>query len=373
MKKFCIQTFVFISPLFLILTIISFILEYSGEYFTKIEELVRKNEKYLIGYGYNQNNYKYLKWFYLNSHERKSVIALGSSRVLQFRASMFDTSFYNAGYTISSVNDFLPFLQGIPKSKYPEYLIIGLDQWMFNKNYDNLTVLRTKESWKNSFVKYPTKNTYWDVFKNIFKGKYNKLFLQNSSSDYIGLSAKINNKGFRNDGSIYYGDQIIKLIKNDTTANDYKYRDTYNRIKNGNRRFEYGIFVNDSALIVLDKFLNYCSENHIKLIAFLPPFADKVFNSMIKTENYNYLNEIYPKIKPLFDKYAYEIYNFSTVSSCNSSDKETIDGFHGGEITYQKILINMLNSGSILNNVSNPMRLKNDLIKSKNKYIVYDY
>ena len=371
MKKFCIQIFIFISPLFLILTIISFILAFSGEYFTNIDKLIRNNEKYLIGYAYNENNYKYLKWFYINSHEKKSIIALGSSRVLQFRASMFDTSFYNAGYTISSVNDFLPFLQGIPKSKYPEYLIIGLDQWMFNKNYDNLTILPTKESWKNSFVKYPAKNTYWDVFKIIFKGKYNTLFLQKSSIEYIGLNAKINNKGFRNDGSIYYGDQIIKLINNDTTANDYNYCDTYKRIKNGNSRFEFGNTVNNSALIVLDKFLKYCSENQIKVIAFLPPFADKVFNSMIKTENYNYLNEIYPKIKPLFYKYDYEIYNFSSVSSCNSSDDETLDGYHGGELTYQKILIKMLDSGSILNNVSNPERLKSDLIKVK--YEVYEY
>ena len=53
--------------------------------------------------------------------DRFDVWALGSSRVLQFRSRMFEKSFYNAGYTMEGVGDFLPFMQSIPAEKYPEY------------------------------------------------------------------------------------------------------------------------------------------------------------------------------------------------------------------------------------------------------------
>jgi hypothetical protein len=57
----------------------------------------------------------------------------------------------------------------------------------------------------------------------------------------------------------------------------------------------------------------------------------------------------------------------------NADDHETIDGFHGGEGVYQKIMINMLNQGSVLNQVSNVKRLQTDLLKKKNNYVVYGY
>ena len=119
--------------------------------------------------------------------------------------------------------------------------------------------------------------------------------------------------------------------------------------------------------------MKYCKNNKIEIIGFLPPFADEVYSKMYEGNNYNYLKEIYKKAKPIFDKYNYEVYDFSNVSLCNSNDHETIDGFHGGELTYQKLLIKMLDSGSILNQVTNVKRLKTDLSKNINNYIIYSY
>jgi len=81
---------------------------------------------------------------------------------------------------------------------------------------------------------------------------------------------------------------------------------------------------------------------------------------------------MHKKIKPFFDKYNFEVYDFSKMSLCNSNDNETIDGFHGSETTYQRMLISMLYSGSVLNKVTSLERLKTDLANRKNNYIVYD-
>ena len=62
-----------------------------------------------------------------------------------------------------------------------------------------------------------------------------------------------------------------------------------------------------------------------------------------------------------------------TTEEEKSDDKETIDGFHGGEVTYLKILIDMLNQDSKLKNVTNTHKLNQDLTKAKNRFIIYDY
>ncbi|MBI3335398.1 MAG: hypothetical protein HY001_02775 [Candidatus Portnoybacteria bacterium] len=374
MERFLIQVFIFTSPFIILLAPPSYVLWQSKENFYKIDNIVASKEKYLIGYAYNENNYRFLKWTYLNLNENKTIWALGSSRILSFRENMFDATFYNAGYTISSINDFRPFLNSIPNDKHPKYIIIGLDQWMFNSSYDALDSSPSPESWQNSFTFYPKPSAYKTFYEDLFAGKYAFISLkQDNAIHKIGLNAIVNNTGFRNDGSMYYGGQIVKLINNDPTASDYNYSDTFDRIKQGNRRFEYSKSANEKALFELEKLLKYFNDHQINVVAFLPPFADKVYDKMNESDdNYGYLKEIYSRIKPIFDKYNYEVYDFSKVSLSNSSDKETIDGFHGGEVTYQRILITMLDSGSILNQVANVKRLKNDLTNKKNSYIIYE-
>ena len=69
-----------------------FILSASKENYFDIDEIIASDTNYLIGYAYNQENYRYLKWKTLVEKEQKDIWALGSSRVLQFVYK--GTSFY---------------------------------------------------------------------------------------------------------------------------------------------------------------------------------------------------------------------------------------------------------------------------------------
>lgn len=371
MRHFILKTFLFISPLIFLLMVPIAVLILSKEALY-IDRTIINQKKYLIGFAYMQQDFRYMKWLSITYQGNNVIMALGSSRVLQFQKQMFDSTFFNAGKAISGLNDCKSFLQSIPKPKYPKYLIIGLDQWMFNEACDSLKYTPSKESWGIRGSIYPTISICREIYKDIFSGKYNfRLFFKSDSIYKVGLNALVHNMGFLNDGSYYYGDLIVKLLKNDSTYSDFEYRDTYDRIRKGNDIFESGNSVNDKAITVLNDFLQYCKENKIQVVAFLPPFADNVYKRLILNGNYGYLKEIYPKTKTVFEKYNYELYDFSSVSACNSSDSETIDGIHGGSLTYQRLLIQMLDSGSILNKVTNATRLKIDLKNCKNRYKVY--
>jgi len=373
MKRFIFKILLLSIPILLLFLPPIIILKGSGENFTEINSIIKKNDKYLIGYAYNEDNYGYLKWATLNQKPKYQIIALGSSRVLQFRNSMFNTSFYNAGYTISRINDFRKFLQSIPKEKYPRYLLLGFDQWMFNTNWDNVKNSKRENYWEKSFSYQPKFSTYISVYKNIIRGKYGFGVINIAPLEIrIGLNSIVNNKGFRNDGSINYGTQIYKLISNDKSANDYKFQDTYKRIKNGNRRFEYGKVVNKRAIEELKRLLSYCKNNNIKVIGIIPPFANSVYEEMIKSNNYDYLNNLPDEIIPIFNKYDFEFYYYPSASYCNSSDKEFIDGFHGGEVVYCNILIDILKNKSVLKNITNIKKLENDKSNKKNRYVIYE-
>ncbi|MDX2246873.1 MAG: hypothetical protein SF052_08875 [Bacteroidia bacterium] len=373
MKRFYLRLWIFSLPVFVFLAIPCYVLFTTGENFTDIDPVLAQEERYLIGYAYNEGNYGYLKWKKINISERYEVLAVGSSRVLPFRSNMFKKSFYNAGYTVVSIQDFLPFLRSLPKEKYPRYLILALDQWMFNENWDNLKNPPPDiDKWAKSFRKIPDIPVLVNVWGDLLPGKYG-FFISDKTPNglYIGLNAWVNNLGFRNDGSMFYGNQIKKLLVDDSTANDYGYHDTYSRINAGEQRFQYGENINPLALKVLDTLLQYCHQNSLEVVAFIPPFADKVNEKLNETGKYQYMDSIYIASCRVFDKYEFELYNFQSLKSFSSADFETLDGFHGGELSYTKMLIKMLESNSVLNEVADLFWLRQDLKNRKNRYEVY--
>ena len=371
MKKFCLHLALFLLPLLMLVIPPIYILNHTSENFKTLDNILQKKENYLIGYLYNEENYNYLKWKTVVSHDKYQVWALGSSRVLQFRSQMFDKSFYNAGYTISSVGQFVPFLKSVPQEKHPDYLIINLDQWMFNATWDQLTTSYDNNNWSKSFQKNANLSTIISVWKDLFAHKYSFQVAEDKDVTKIGLNAYFNNTGFRNDGSMSYGGQLKKLLSNDKTANDYNFKETLQRIVKGKDRFKFGKTINPKALQKLDELMNYCAQQNIKIIAFIPPFANEVNKAFLQANQHQYMDFLYLSCLPIFKKNHAEFYDFRFLKSINSNDNEVIDGFHGSEVTYLKILIKMLESNSILKNTANLDKLKIDLKKLKNNYEVY--
>jgi hypothetical protein len=376
MRKFLLTAVGFFIPLILLLMPPILVLKMSGEIYTDVDNLIVDKEKYLVGYAYNERNYRYLKWKEVISRKKMDVLALGSSRVLQFRENMFDSSFYNSGYTIRSISDFVPFLKSIPQAKYPSVLVIGLDQWMFNKNWDALEE-KPPVKQRFDFVRSAPGKAFIEVWTDLIHKKYSFSEVFNDHYDpgvtRVGLNAVVNNTGFRNDGSMFYGGQIVKLTNGDSTAADFNYSDTYGRIKKGKERFEYGATVNDRALEELDRLLSFCKTNRIEVVAFIPPFADEINETLEHSGKYKYISEIYPGSLNIFQKYEFELWDMSHLGTYNSNDREVIDGFHGSEVTYTRMLISMIEKGSRLKHYTSLEKLKDDLHKKENTYTVYAY
>ena len=107
LNRFLSKTIAFSIPIIMLVLPALLLLKNTGENFTSLKSVIQNEEKALVGYFYNEPKIKYLKWKTIQKRNRMDIVALGSSRVLQFREEMFDAAFYNAGFTISRTNRFI--------------------------------------------------------------------------------------------------------------------------------------------------------------------------------------------------------------------------------------------------------------------------
>ena len=70
----------------------------------------------------------------LVSTAKPNVIALGSSRVLQFRQAHFTETFINADRAMTTPAEEIKFLDALLPRHKPKVVILGVDFWWFNPN-----------------------------------------------------------------------------------------------------------------------------------------------------------------------------------------------------------------------------------------------
>jgi hypothetical protein len=371
MNFFLTRLIFFLIPVIFFFLIPSFFLITSGENLRSIQEITSDRKKeYVVGYKFNESNYKYIKWKSINNSDPLDVLALGSSRVLQFRDSMFTGKFYNGGFTIQTISDFEQFLKGLNIGKLPKIIVIGLDQWMFNSAWDSSEIKHSPEYWSKSFNFFPTVNTIKNVWIEIINKNLPIKRTGNKNIINIGLGAFIDKAGIRNDGSYSYGNYTNSILKNDTISSDF-FNNIIKRIIEGNNRFEYGEYFNKRAIKSFIELLVFCQTNNVYVVSFLPPFADTVAQKMSQSGKYEYIVELNQALECLKKHYKFEFYNFGTMNLCNSSDLEAIDGFHGSEVTYTRLLLKMLKENSSLNMYSVSASLSSKLTRPRFRLELY--
>ncbi len=284
--------------------------------------------RFLIGEPYSENYIKWYKW--QKKLDNINLIAIGSSRILQFKAEFFTTTFFNMGYLVGTPKQTLQLIK--EKQIKNKTLIISLDQWAFNSEW-----LRNQSSFNK-----PSKPNFFNSslsaarLEDIIKLKL--LPLLNSSKNNIlkiGAAANIALDGITNDGSYYYGKIYQGLLTNDKKliVEDYEFVDTKNRIKKGDRLFQHGQQSDFLALIDFEELVKFNLKQGNKVIYFFPPFAPTIQN-LLKGNNFKYIVDASNKICQIakFNNVSFFDYTFF-----NSTDQMYIDGFHGGALVYYKI------------------------------------
>jgi hypothetical protein len=345
MKQFLQKLIIFFSlPCIILLIIFSFpfVLAYNSQELMHINTIIKiqqSNDDILVGTAI-QNIDAQLK-FETVKILNPDILALGTSRVMQFRREYFsdDILFYNAGGVVANLVQYIDFIDALEQN--PEYIIIGLDQYFFNENY-----AKQDQSHAVYTYNYNPINIVINSFRKILK-KEISLYPTYIYNNNIGLTARVYGDGFRKDGSYFYNRIMNDPNSEYSSKFIFPFQDTVKRIDAGNARFEYGedIYMESVRQIIL--LLNECQKRNINVIGFIPPFAPYINFKMEESGNYNYIKKIYTKLSPIFEQFHYEFYDFTDFSYI-TDDSMYIDGFHGNDDVYYNILLDIKHNDSIL-------------------------
>ncbi|MDE0836364.1 MAG: hypothetical protein OSA84_08450 [Akkermansiaceae bacterium] len=260
------------------------------------------------------------------------IIALGSSRVLAFRSLYFDDEegFYNCGRSVGKIQDFRAFLGSYPGEK-PRLILLGLDQDFFGGDAgDADSSPRNYEEVGSSYGSRLVKGAkaFFETFKNdgLVTGE-----VMPGAESFFGRNARIDFEGYRPDGTYLYGRTF-------RVQDDYLFTSTMTRIEKGKGRFDSAEKINHGAVHELRRFVELCAAEGIHVVAFLPPYAARVYDRLLEQrESYPHVFTLHNELLPIFEKRGFKLFDFSDLRSVGSSDFETYDGFHASETAYLRI------------------------------------
>ena len=279
MKKFIKDICLFSAPILLFIAFLIFLyfVGYQSGELREINDSItaqRENHSILLGMGYNEQTL-YYKLTNANYYKAE-LIALGTSRAMQFKSNYFKKNFYNCGGAVGgNYNEYRNFLENL--TYIPEFILLDLDAWVFNdawnKNcleYDDYVEIIQADRSENSILKTMT--------SDYISGKW-KLSDLRCYSKNIGFNGKIKDEGFLYDGSYYYG----SVYRHPEQQEDYKFVNTKERIVKGISRFEYGENIDNDTIKQLKNLLDYCSEKGIYVVGYIAPYAPSIYADMTKS------------------------------------------------------------------------------------------
>ena len=357
MKHFLFKLFLYAIPALLILMFPVWILYKSCELISLDDMCKVFSWGGLVGSGYSDCTPQFKSR--MAKKLKPDILVLGSSRCLQISHDWFNErySFYNAGGSIAKISDCMPFLKFVDYK--PVLLILNLDQFFFRG--ESLDLSFSPQNYSYHYAPFEVlsinlKKVYIDMYNG--KIQIDSLYHTNN----IGMNAIMNHNGFRADGTYYYGG----AYNNPVSSQDYQFKDTYRRINQGTHRFEYSCKVNACAVQELKRLLRYCSDRNIDIIFFIPPFAPSVWNRMMSLgDNYLYMSKLPDVLKPMFDEFHIRnLFVFNTGADVGSGDNEFIDGFHGSDKTYLRMLLKMADMDrTILPYLKDTLDLKKEILR----------
>jgi len=363
-----------------------------------VEKVIVKqvnNSKCIYGTKTYENfkRYKIL----LNNYVKPSVIAIGSSRVMQFREELFNENltFINLGGSVGHMNDY-EVLQNLINFQNTEYVLIGIDPWIFNKawspkksikndtfQFDNFDLDRSffsnfKKNYSNENMPTEIANSKNEKF---IMNEFNKVYANdwtNFSTNHFFRSIELLFNGklheaYRNkmnyycsfgvganflDGFLTDGSRI--QLNNFNIKKEKRFNEVKNRIINGTERFQHGEDFDKLSFEILLNFLSHLKSKNIKTIVFFSPYPKEI-NKLLDSKEFEYINRLKYS---LYDKKII-FYDFMNEDKFHFNDCYFMDGDHPSTLTNAKML------KYISNEYTNLVSKNLDLITSKNiEYIL---
>ncbi|MEP6651726.1 MAG: hypothetical protein ABJA82_00115 [Myxococcales bacterium] len=260
---------------------------------------------------------------------RPRVLALGSSRTMQFRESFFrpEERFMTAGGAMSSLAEGRQFIEETFRDHAPELVIVGLDYWWFNERAgDERTGISGEKYESYGYVLSAGVGSLGRLFPHLLSRRSPQAPF--SSAGAVGSRAWAFGDGFRTDGSHAAAFFYNRFGEEDGLL-DPDYRNTLRRVREQSHPFEGGDAISAARRQQLDELVRAIRGHGARPLLFLPPFSPPVFEALTSSPHH----AVFARVRELCASYQGE-----TGVPCRDESLMPIshrgcymDGFHASE------------------------------------------
>lgn len=267
---------------------------------------------------YGKQNEGFYK-FELYNAIKPEIAVLGSSRVLELTQRQFSRPFVNLGRVMTDIKRGESAVTQLLAIHKPKFLLVGLDQYWFNPNWDEAGVDKVKRVRSDPNDPRAILRLMSVVWR---EGLWNEAWqaLRQGPECHLGISAKRFLAGYAADGFRYYGE----LLTTDAPHDDRHFQMTLGRIANGNRRFEKAATISPSQFQYLLNLHRKLDAEGVPHVFFFPPFAPTVTAAMEKDGGYGYIADLEQTLRASGLPYV-------ATADPLLHDCDFIDGFHTGD------------------------------------------
>ena len=309
----------------------------------------------------DQGLYRF-KWLSAKDSQSR-IVALGTSRVMQFRRSMFgsrSSEFFNAGGMIQHVGDLEAYVAATADGPAPDVVILGVEFVWLNADY--IASIEASRSFDMGILQDDALDgfAHAQLLQRMLKGALTgdvdssigrdlseaRTQQRTATAPRLGMLACRQNTGFRSDGSYDYGlawpDGAGFVDRESPTVAE--------RLARGERGFENTSGLSSAHVDTLLRSVRSLTDRGTRVLCFFPPYPEAIVDAL----------NVHPGLQQAWRQYREELpvqlrdagavcIDGSRPSQLGLTDTCMRDGLHAMETFHLKLLGRFLEKDSSLN------------------------
>ena len=293
------------------------------------------------------------------------IVALGSSRAMQFSPVAFKVPFYNLGGAMRNLKEGHKLLHEIlKKPDRPKVVLLSIDPWWFHEEKNGLdspVIFKIKSVYRQTKrllerplpVMQPTK---WLVSRKIPLTHYWQTVTGQNQTTIkegcdVGVRAVIYKEGYDLWGTRHY---TRRISGKEVAFDDKKFVTTISKVMRGSNTYKWVSTPSQDQIRLLASLITLFNQNSMHVVPFVAPFAPSVHKSMINIGKYAYIDAA---IEAMKQDYGVHIYDLRNPEIVKANKCEFLDGDHIGTIGTLRLVKHLASVGAIPNRYIDEARL----------------
>ncbi len=267
-------------------------------------------------------------------YHRPEIAVIGTSRAGPFRQPFFSAPFVNLQSTVDSPSELHEFIaRNFAGRHRPQHLIIVAElSWFADDPVDGRRPHQGRSPEEHAVAVHQYLTAHSDSAARL--QALTASILRGGGTRFMGLHGHLRREGFSAFGSFHYE----QLLTGRRVSIDQGFSFSLGAIQTGEHRFRWGEALNEGRYAQFFEGLDMLDHLGIDYTVILPPFATTVARAMQDSGRFQH----WPALVDQLQKDGVPIFDYSLPTRIGEDDCEYIDGFHGGDVVYARLLADVV-------------------------------